>query len=131
MRNSSNLTEPFQTSQYQPKTSENEPKNAATRKQREGIAPIVRGEAAGVVFVQDLIGFPFILIKMHEKRGNFCIFLLKIAEKEGKTDLDLEPLRLQARQQVLAGIIASWSICYRDSVQNRRNNYFSSILALF
>jgi hypothetical protein len=23
---------------------------------------------------------------MHEKRGNFCIFLLKIAEKEGKTD---------------------------------------------
>ena len=24
---------------------------------------------------------------MHERRGNFCIFLLKIAEKEGKTDL--------------------------------------------
>jgi len=24
---------------------------------------------------------------MHEKRRNFCIFLLKIAEKEGKTDL--------------------------------------------
>ena len=31
--------------------------------------------------------FSFILIKMHEKRGNFCIFLSKIAEKEGKTDL--------------------------------------------
>ena len=30
---------------------------------------------------------PSFLIKMHEKRGNFCIFLLKIAEKEGKTDL--------------------------------------------
>ena len=25
---------------------------------------------------------------MHEKRGNFCIFLLKIVEKEGETDLD-------------------------------------------
>ena len=24
---------------------------------------------------------------MHKKGGNFCIFLLKIAEKEGKTDL--------------------------------------------
>jgi hypothetical protein len=24
---------------------------------------------------------------MNEKGGNFCIFLLKIAEKEGKTDL--------------------------------------------
>jgi len=24
---------------------------------------------------------------MHERWGNFCIFLLKIAEKEGKTDL--------------------------------------------
>ena len=24
---------------------------------------------------------------MHEKRGNFCIFLLTIAEKEGETDL--------------------------------------------
>jgi hypothetical protein len=24
---------------------------------------------------------------MHERRGNLCIFLLKIAEKEGKTDL--------------------------------------------
>jgi len=28
---------------------------------------------------------------MHEKRGNFCIFLLKIAEKEGKTDLTCLP----------------------------------------
>jgi len=25
---------------------------------------------------------------MHEKRGNFCIFLLKIAEKEGKPTLE-------------------------------------------
>ena len=30
--------------------------------------------------------FPSFLSKMHEERGNFCIFLLKIAEKEGKTD---------------------------------------------
>ena len=30
--------------------------------------------------------FPSFLSKMHEKRGNFCIFLLKIAGKEGKTD---------------------------------------------
>ena len=30
---------------------------------------------------------PLFLIKMHEKRGNFCIFPSKIAEKEGKTDL--------------------------------------------
>jgi len=28
--------------------------------------------------------FLHFLFKMHEKRGNFCIFLLKIAEKEGK-----------------------------------------------
>jgi hypothetical protein len=27
--------------------------------------------------------------KCNEKRGIFCIFLLKIAEKEGKTDLSL------------------------------------------
>ena len=26
---------------------------------------------------------------MHEKRGNFCISLLKIAEKKGKTDQKL------------------------------------------
>ena len=31
--------------------------------------------------------FPSFLSKIHEERGNFCIFLLKIAEKEGKTDL--------------------------------------------
>ena len=31
--------------------------------------------------------FPSFLVKMHEKRGNFCIFLLKIAEKEEKTHL--------------------------------------------
>ena len=38
-----------------------------------------------------LIGFsPSFLSKMHEKRGSFCIFLLKIAEKEGKTDLIVE-----------------------------------------
>jgi len=29
---------------------------------------------------------PSFLIEMHEKRGNFCIFLLKLAEKEEKTD---------------------------------------------
>ena len=33
--------------------------------------------------------FPSFLLKMHEKRGNFCIFLLQIAEKEGKPDLVL------------------------------------------
>ena len=27
---------------------------------------------------------------MHEQRGNFCIFLLKIAEKEGKSDLHVK-----------------------------------------
>jgi hypothetical protein len=32
---------------------------------------------------------------MHEKRGNFCMFLLKIAEKEGETDL-LHPRRHSA-----------------------------------
>jgi hypothetical protein len=31
--------------------------------------------------------FPSFLIKMHEKGGNFCIFLLKIAEKRGKPTL--------------------------------------------
>jgi hypothetical protein len=31
--------------------------------------------------------FPSFLSKTHEKRGNFCLILLKIAEKEGKTDL--------------------------------------------
>ena len=31
--------------------------------------------------------FPSFLSEMHGKGGNFCIFLLKIAEKEGKTDL--------------------------------------------
>ena len=31
--------------------------------------------------------FPSFLVEMHGKGGNFCIFLLKIAEKEGKTDL--------------------------------------------
>ena len=31
-----------------------------------------------------LVGFsPSFLIKMHEKRGSFCTFLLRIAEKEG------------------------------------------------
>ena len=30
--------------------------------------------------------FPSFLTKIHEKRGNFCIFLLKIAVKEGKPD---------------------------------------------
>jgi hypothetical protein len=59
---------------YQPQTSENEPKNAATRKQREGIAPIVRGEAAGVVFVQDLIGFPFISYAKCTKKGAISAF---------------------------------------------------------
>jgi hypothetical protein len=29
--------------------------------------------------------FPSFVIKMHEKRGSFCSFLLKIAEKEEKT----------------------------------------------
>ena len=30
------------------------------------------------------VGFPLhFLIKMHEKSGKFCMFLLKIAEKEG------------------------------------------------
>ena len=29
--------------------------------------------------------FPSFLSKMHKKRGNLCIFLLKIAEKDGKT----------------------------------------------
>ena len=37
--------------------------------------------------------FPSFHLKMHEKGGNFCIFLLKIAEKEGKTDLISEPRR--------------------------------------
>ena len=40
-----------------------------------------------------LIGFPFISYQNARKRGNFCIFLLKIAEKEGKTDLISEPRR--------------------------------------
>ena len=31
--------------------------------------------------------FPSFLVEMHGKGGNFCNFLLKIAEKEGKTDL--------------------------------------------
>jgi hypothetical protein len=44
--------------------------------------------------------FPSFLVTMHEKRGDFCMFLLKIAEKEekeekksrkrGETDLALE-----------------------------------------
>jgi hypothetical protein len=33
--------------------------------------------------------FPSFHLKMHEKGGNFCIFRLKIAEKEDKTDLQL------------------------------------------
>ena len=35
---------------------------------------------------------------MHEQRGNFCIFLLKVAEKEGKPDLRLLALSRVRRQ---------------------------------
>jgi len=42
---------------------------------------------------------------MHEKRGNFCIFLLKIAEKEGKTDL---------RPPDLFVLLPAVALIYRD-----------------
>jgi len=51
----------------------------------------LRNSFSGVFFLPFNLAFvrffPSFLIKMHGKRGNFCIFLLKIAEKEGKTDL--------------------------------------------
>ena len=35
--------------------------------------------------------FRSFLVQMHEKGGNFCIFLLKIAEKEGKPTCSSSP----------------------------------------
>jgi len=54
---------------------------------RSGIWMIVVADVVAGIIPADLHHaegefFPSFLSKMHEKRGNFCIFLLKIAEKE-------------------------------------------------
>ena len=42
---------------------------------------LYRGRSGSPQSTGSHLVFPFILIKMHEKGGNFCIFLLKITEK--------------------------------------------------
>ena len=51
--------------------------------QRGTCASVGAATYASEGMVAFLPGFPF-LIKMHEKRGNSCMFLLKIAEKRGE-----------------------------------------------
>jgi hypothetical protein len=47
---------------------------------------------------------------MHEKRGNFCIFLLKLAEKEAKTGLPLLVIsRPLSDSRLLVITVPGWS----------------------
>jgi len=58
---------------------------------------VVKGRPAGV--------FLDFLVKRHEKRGNFYIFLLKIAVKEGKTDQSAKILRRLGHQRLIVTIV--------------------------
>ena len=63
------------------------------------IRPAQRGDRLRSIGPIRLIGFSLhFLVKMHEQRGNFCIFILKVAEKEGKPDLRLLALSRVRRQ---------------------------------
>ena len=50
---------------------------------------------------------PSFLSQMHEKRGNFFIFLLKIAEKEGKTDLTSSETPPRSRSAAAHGLASA------------------------